>query len=449
MHHFQIFNIGFHNDRHEPSFWGLVATFVLVFACLVLPSTALSGDHLPKLTLLSDYLDKATRQSPTLEVGRHQVQALEHQADAAGRLPDLKLAWGEMIVPVETKVGPQQRAFSVSQTIPWFGTLGLRRDGILDQAAVEQLRLDATTIHLHQQIRATWYGLARAQLEQDIYLQYRDLVSQSLHSTQAAYESGQSSFSQLVSVQREMAQVEVDLQDLQDRFQPLTTRLNQLAGLSPDYPMPAADLVPPALPHWAIDDLSAWSDSLETNNPTLQIQREKLQAARTELKLAGMRSRPDLTVGLDYIMTGEGDDPTAVDAGQDPVIARLALSLPIWGGRPGPPAAAKDRQLMAEQAFYQQQKLDLAAEVESIRYRIRSAQRNLDLYAQTLVPQARQVLASTSAAYQSGHAEFSALLKTQKTLLDLQLAQVQARADHALALNDLAALLGRKGDLQP
>ena len=46
----------------------------------------------------------------------------------AGALPDLKIAWGEMIVPVETRVGPQQNIFSVSQKLPFPGKLSLQED---------------------------------------------------------------------------------------------------------------------------------------------------------------------------------------------------------------------------------------------------------------------------------------------------------------------------------
>jgi len=415
---------------------------VFSLCLLVLASVARADDSIPDLTSLPQYLDRASRLSPALEVGRHRVQALQHQAQAAGRLPDLKLAWGEMIVPVETKVGPQQRAFSISQTIPWFGTLGLRRDGIMDQAAVEQSRLDAATVQLHQEIRSTWYQLALAQQELELYRQYFDLAAQSVHTVQAAYETGQTSFGDLVAAQREKARLAVGLQDREDRFKPLTARLNQLTGTPGGHPMPIADLTPPALPAWALADGPAVADSLESRNPQLEIRRSKLNAARTDLKLAGQRSRPGLTVGLDYIMTGEGDNPAAVDAGKDPVIARLAVSLPIWGGRPGVPETARDRSLLAEQASYSQQKMDLAASTEDISYRRRSAQRNLDLYDHTLLPQARQDLTTVSAAYQVGQADFGVLLKAQQTLLDLQLAQLQFQAQHVQALNDLAALLG-------
>ena len=39
-----------------------------------------------------------------------------------------------MIVPVETRVGPQQRVFSLSQSFPWFGTLGLKESAAAARA---------------------------------------------------------------------------------------------------------------------------------------------------------------------------------------------------------------------------------------------------------------------------------------------------------------------------
>ena len=76
-----------------------------------------SEAFLPDEPNLEDYLAAAAEHRPILAADRGRAEALRSNAGGVGALPGLKLGWGEMIVPVETRVGPQQRVLSISQRI--------------------------------------------------------------------------------------------------------------------------------------------------------------------------------------------------------------------------------------------------------------------------------------------------------------------------------------------
>jgi hypothetical protein len=114
---------------------------------------------------LEDYLKWAEDHNPGVAEASGRMTALRHSAHEVGALPDLRFGWGEMIVPVETRVGPQQRVFSLSQSFPWFGTLGLKETVAARQAdvAVEEVR--GQLLRVHHRIRASWFDLAFLQGE--------------------------------------------------------------------------------------------------------------------------------------------------------------------------------------------------------------------------------------------------------------------------------------------
>src|SRR5680860_518238 len=72
---------------------------------------------------LDEYFKIAADNNPGLLSQRREFEAALQKVPQANSLPDPSFsvsAFGQM---VETRVGPQQARFSLSQMFPWFGTL--------------------------------------------------------------------------------------------------------------------------------------------------------------------------------------------------------------------------------------------------------------------------------------------------------------------------------------
>ena len=61
---------------------------------------------------------------------------------------------------------------------------------------------------------------------------------------------------------------------------------------------------------------------------------------------------------------------------------------------------------------------------------------------QVLLDSGRQALEVTAARYRSGQASYVEMVTARQTLLGLELANLRAQTDRALALNELTTLLG-------
>lgn len=408
----------------------------------VMADRVLDFESFPDRPGLADYLERATTHNPELQTAHHRVEALRQEAKVAGSLPDLKFMWGEMIVPVETRVGPQQRVFSLSQNIPWFGTLGLKEKSTLAGADAAEARLQATALTLHRNIRDVWYQLALVQREEEILAEHLDLARQAELSIRKTYEAGKESFSNLIKAQMELGRVQTQLDNLRDRSGPLTAKLNNLAALDPYHQTPSADLNPPFIAEETLGNSATLHDILKNRNPALRAERNLLAAAHSKRELAGKEGSPDLTLGLDYIMTGDAINPDSMDSGKDPVIARLGFSIPLWGGRASAGKAASAEMVQAADYRLTSLRLDLETRLEEVLYRIRVASRNTQLYGETLYQRAVQDMEVTTAAYQSGQMDFEDLLGARQNLLGIELARLQAQTEHSRALNELITLLG-------
>jgi hypothetical protein len=112
--------------------------------------------------------------------------------------------------------------------------------------------------------------------------------------------------------------------------------------------------------------------------------------------------------------------------GRDTVVGMVSFSIPIRRSRyDAGVAEARARHVAASHAA-QGRELGLEAEIRRALFAYRDGQRKLELYGGTLLPKARQSLASTEAAYRTGEAGFSDLIDAQRVLLEFALAHERA-----------------------
>ncbi|MHB8763559.1 MAG: TolC family protein, partial [Deferrisomatales bacterium] len=86
---------------------------------------------------------------------------------------------------------------------------------------------------------------------------------------------------------------------------------------------------------------------------------------------------------------------------------------------------------------------DTRAQVRSLFFRLRNAERLVGLYRDELLPQALRSLEIAETWYREGQGSFSDFVETQATAYNFQLSLARARADHGKFLAKLERLAGR------
>jgi outer membrane protein TolC len=415
---------------------------VLLLTCPTVQASAQEQAEFATEPVLADYLAWAEDHNPAVARAVGRSDALRHRAGGAGALPDLKFGWGEMIVPVETRVGPQQRVLSLSQNIPWFGTLGLKEEVAGKQADAALVGVRGQLLRVRHEIRAAWFDLAHLQGEISIINGNLALARQAETATRSSYESGAGSFGDVLAAQIEVEKLAASLAGLKDRIRPVTSRLNQATGLPQDHPTPQVEKEALNQAGFVLPPVTIIRTILEDRNPELAALRLEMEGRRQSLNLAGKAGYPDLTLGVDYIMTGQAANEGIPDSGKDPVIARLGVSIPLWGGKAGAEKKASAGWLAATSADLTDTRRQLNTRLDNALYEWREAARNVELYGTVLLSSGRQALEVTSARYRSGQASYVDLVTSRNTLLGLELAHLGAAVDLSHALNDLATLLG-------
>lgn len=402
-----------------------------------------SGDAASDLDLsrplsLAECLRYAEARSAALKAAKARWEAADAGIAAVGSLPDPVVSYGYFLDEVETRVGPQTQRIGVRQRLPLFGKIGLAKSAARAAAAAEHERYRAARLALAADVTAAYAEYAYLARATEIVRARLELVRGLGAAARARYSAGEAPYADVARAEIELARIGNELETMLARRGPASARLAAAMNLDADGVLPWPAGIPEI-------DLSVSPDEarrlVEERNPELRALAFEADRAEEAERLARRRYFPDLTLGLDYIVTDEAAMPVE-GSGKDPLVAVASISVPLWFGKhAGAARAARERGNAALMASRQMEE-DLAARLEMLTYEVDDARRKVNLYSDRLIPLAEQSYASVDAAYRAGASDFDRLIGAHEIALEFRLALARSRADAAIKAAELARLLG-------
>jgi len=197
-----------------------------------------------------------------------------------------------------------------------------------------------------------------------------------------------------------------------------------------------------SLPYHPIDAnrLNEAGEIAQTS-PELMELAAKAEQGNHQLMLAKRQRLPDFTLGVMYIDTGEASG-TVADSGKDPIIGTIGISLPIWFGKNHSLIESAANLKTAAELSLTNRRETLDADIRQALFKLRDADRKLNLYKDSLIPKATQSLEVNRQGYEAGNMEFINLIDAERMLLEFELAYERALADHLIARANLSKLTG-------
>ena len=397
---------------------------------------------LPELhaeSTLSDYLTYAALQNPGLEAAFNRWQAALQKVVQAKSLANPKLSYVVFMREVETRVGPQEQKFGLSQQFPWFGKLRLRGDVATSAANAAYQQYQSRKLRLIFEVKNTYYEyyyLDRAIAITDDNLK----LLKYLESVAQAKAKGGAPLSGVIQAQVELGKLDDRWRTLNDLRGPIAARLNAILNRPFDAPLPWPRTAPFHDINLSEGQLFAWLREL---SPELKSLDHALVKEEKAIELAKKDFYPDFTLGVDYIDTGGALNPMTPGNGKDPITAILAVNLPIWRGKYKAELEEAEQRRQAALNSRQDRENLLETDLKMALYRYNDARRKIDLFRDTLTPEAEQSLNITEEAYRSGEVDFLNLIDAQRLLLEFQLSAERALTNREQSLAEIEMLVGR------
>ena len=380
---------------------------------------------------LDDYFKIAAENNPGLQAIYKEYEAALQKVPQVNTLPDPTFSFGYFISPVETRVGPQQAKFSLTQMFPWFGTLKAQGNvAALMAEAKFQNFIDARN-NLYFQVASTYYPLyelkdfVRIELENISILEsYKTIANQK-------FKNGTGTMVDVLRVDIMLKDAQTNLSILRDKEKPLLTTFNKLLNRSETEMVQFSDTL-------KSENLSDYyrKDSLIAANPKLKALDLKLQASQAAEIVAQKQGLPKLGVGLDYVLVGERTDISMPDNGKNVLMPMVSISIPIFRAKYN--ASVKEAQLLQESYTLQKQEVTntLFSEYEMVLFQVQQQLQLISLYQQQ-IQTSQQSLNLLFTSYGNSGKEFEEVLRMQQQLLKYQKMSATALVQYHIAVEKI------------
>jgi outer membrane protein, heavy metal efflux system len=327
-----------------------------------------------------------------------------------------------------------QHMFMYSQALPGPGKRALRAEVAEGNTEVAKAQLEATKREVSAQVRKAFYDLRRNQDELMLHDEQAALARQALEQARIKYVVGKVPQQDVLKAQIALTKLVEHLVMLQQEGSMASSRLNTLIGRDPAEPISVeGEYAPPD----TIPSLLELERMAVESRPELAVVTASIHQEEASKKLAEKGYSPDYNISAGYMLMPDGARY------RNTYMAELSVTLPwLNRGRHDAEIAESQAQISEEQAEYDYQRSVVFQEIQEALVRARSAKRLVDLYRDTLRPQAEASLKSAVSAYQTDRTDFLNLLDSQNTTLDVELAYYRFASELESNLADLERATG-------
>ena len=373
---------------------------------------------------LSAFLTYAMLNQPRVEAAYYDYAAAVERITLERSLPDPRLTLELDIQEVVTTVMP-----GLMTDLPWVKKLRIRADMASAESQAKYFGFETAALQTAFEVKRPYYQLHFLNERLRVNQETLALLGQLEETARAQVEAGKVTLQDVLRAQIEQEQLRTEIVNLDDSRNPMLAQLKAALGLHADQPNP------PMPSKFESTPLDLTSEQLFATalarNPRLKAMETEVRMAETGIRLARTSKLPDFNIGVE------------ADAIASPVMARptLGITLPIWRDKIAAEIAAAQGRKRAAEARLSAEQIQLAVEFADKSFMYREATRNLKLLTESLLPKARQALEVARSGYSAGKVDFINLQEAERSLLEFELAAVDARTRRELVLAELSLLI--------
>jgi outer membrane protein TolC len=325
----------------------------------------------------------------------------------------------------ETRVG-------VEQTFPWFGKLDLRGKVAEKDAAIVHHEHETMELEVVASVKEAYFDLYAVQLSLSIAHGEEDVLKEMETIAESKYATGAVSQQDVLKAQTETTMLQQQLLELEQQETTAKAKLSLLLNHPADSPLGLA-VTPPATESDA--DAGTLFEVAEKARP--EIQRAQMDIERSEAQRSLMKKEffPDYRLGVEYGHMEGGY--TDFSGSENLVMLTIGFDLPIWRTKYRAGVREAEKMLESSQAALEAAEKQISYDVQDAHFKSVTARRTVDLYKNSLIPQAEARFKASEAAYRTGQVSFLELLESERFLLN-------ARVLEAVAEGNLGVQLARQ-----
>ena len=385
---------------------------------------------------LQTYLKTAAKNNAGLKAEYYAYQAALQKLPQAGSLPDPQLNFGIAAMPVVTKNGPQQAKISLSQKMPWFGTLRSKKDVFDDRAKSQYESFQEAKVKLFYEVKSLYFDLYYLQKSIGITKENLEILNNWKGLVMTKIQNGKASATDALRIDMQIDEMKNTLASLQDKLKVTGIKFSHLLNVDANTQVHIADTLPD---HILLQSKSEIDERIQQQNHRLKRLDWLKKSQVNQEKLNKKLGKPNLLLGVDYGLIGKTSN--LPDAGKDALLFKVGIGIPLF---------RKKYKAMVQEAQYQQKAfeekknndaLKLKSWASEVYSQYEDAVRREKLY-QNQVALARRAETLLENEYAYNGKNFEEILRMEKKRLQYELKREKAITDKQKSIALLQYLTG-------
>lgn len=368
---------------------------------------------------LEFYLQEAEQNSPIIQALELRYNIAKEKVNEMNTLPNTTVGAGYFVSEPETRTGAQRARFSVSQMLPWFGTITARENYASSMAETEYAEIVIAKRKLALSLAQSYYNLYGIQAKQKVLQENIELLKTYETLALTSVEVGKASAVDILKLQIRQNELQQQKEVLEQSYLAEQAVFNNLLNREERIAVEVVEEmeIPEDDPMVNKDDLSL--------NPEL-VKYDQLYESVTQSELLNQKENaPSFGIGLDYIPVSEREDMVFSDNGKDIVMPMVTFSIPVFNNKFK--SVTKQNELRQKEIeFQKEERLNVLenayasaiSQRNQARIAYQTQAKNLDQ-----AKDAEEILIKN---YETGTINFNDVLDVQELQLKFQTNQIQS-----------------------
>ncbi len=372
-----------------------------------------------KAQSLESYLQEAEQNSPMIQALELRYNIAKEKVNEVNTLPNTTVAAGYFVSEPETRTGAQRARFSVSQMLPWFGTITARENYASSMAETEYAEIVIAKRKLALSLAQSYYNLYGIQAKQKVLQENIELLKTYETLALTSVEVGKASAVDILKLQIRQNELQQQKEVLEQSYLSEQAVFNNL--LNRDESIAVEVVEEMEIPE---DDTILNKDDLSLNPELLKY--DQLYESVTQSEVLNQKENaPSFGIGLDYIPVSEREDMAMSDNGKDIVMPMVTFSIPIFNNK-FKSVTRQNELRQKEIEFQKEERLNVLenayasaiSQRNQARIAYRTQAKNLE--------QAKDAEEILIKSYETGTINFNDVLDVQELQLKFQTNQIQS-----------------------
>ncbi|MEW6107553.1 MAG: TolC family protein [Nitrospirota bacterium] len=385
--------------------------YLLLTAYCLLSASFLHAEDLR----LQDLIDEALRNNHDLIISGLKVETSRYKIPQAKSLPDPMFMFGYQNEGYKRytygEMEGAQWMFSASQMFPFPGKLSLKGEMASWDAEGLKAQHDYSRLVLVSRIKELYYDLYLTHKNIELITEKTELFSRIEDAALARYSSGMAPQQEVIMAQTEKYMLIEKDEMLKQRLQSLEAMLNTTAGREVNSPL-GRPIEPVFIPYtMTMDDLLR---SAQENSPLLQVKEKMVKASEARVKMAEKEYYPDFTLAASlFKRSGEFEDMWSLTT---------TINIPLFYKTKQKMAVLEAESSLSEARHeLEAARFMLASSLRENYSMVRTSERLMELYKESLIPKAYQDFESALSGYITGKVEAITVITRLKSVIDFEL----------------------------